>query len=283
MTNTPTAATPRSALTALHDTIAHDTTHAPPPSRAHISAAHAITQTKHNTRQNETKSNETRRITQTSTHSRRTLPQPRLRAARSPPYTERSRTSRYTRRATPLARHTGGARDHEYETQNASKQDKIHGNQRIVITRGTGARDTTTPNNHSAHSTRPTGKHVDTTNGATTPRRRRRRPQTTTHRIQPRLNNPTTQPKQTRTNPNQLNPTHTQHEHTDNARRQQEPPRTSGRWPPQLTQCRLAHAGAQNTDSARRQQEPTRTSGLLPPQRAPCRLAHAGAQVSGRT
>ena len=44
MTNTPTAATPRSALTALHETIAHDTTHAPPPiPRAHISGARDYT------------------------------------------------------------------------------------------------------------------------------------------------------------------------------------------------------------------------------------------------
>ena len=204
MTNTPTAATPRSALTALHETIAHDTTHAPPPSRAHISAAHAITQTKHDTRQNETKSNEMRRITQTSTHSRRTLPQPRLRAARSPPYTERSRTSRHTRRATPLARHTGGARDHKYETQNASKQDKIHGNQRIVITRGTGARDTTTPNNHPAHSTRPTVKHS----------RHHKRRHTSTPTPTPTSNNHTSYPpatqqpnNPTQTNPNQPKPT----------------------------------------------------------------------------
>ena len=54
-TNTPTAATPRNALAVLRKTIAHDTTHEPLPSRAHISAAHAITQTKHDTRQNETK------------------------------------------------------------------------------------------------------------------------------------------------------------------------------------------------------------------------------------
>jgi len=204
MSNTPTAATPRSALTALHETIAHDTTHAPLPSRAHISARtrlHGRNTTGVKTRQ---KSIEMRRITQTSTHSRRTLPRPRLRAARSPPYMKQSRTARHTRRATPPARRTGVARDHKYETQNTSKQDKIHGNQRIVITRGTGARDTKTPKNHPAHSTRPTVKHS----------RHHKRRHNSTPTPTPTSNNHTSYPpatqqpnNSTQTNPNQPKPT----------------------------------------------------------------------------
>ena len=145
-----------------------------------------------------------RRITQTSTHSRRTLPQPRLRAARSPPYTERSRISRYTR-PPPLSRDIPAA--HEITNtkhKNASKQDEIHGNQRIVITRGTGARDTTTPNNHPAHSTRPTVKHS----------RHHKRRQNSTPTPTPTSNNHTSYPpatqqpnNPTQTNPNQPKPT----------------------------------------------------------------------------
>ena len=195
-------ATQRAHRFTRNDRARHDPRAAPIP-HAHISA-HTITRTKHDRRQNETKKqrNETNHANE---HTFTTnTPTSRLRAARSPPYTEQSRTSRHTRRATPPARRTGVARDHKYETQNTSKQDKIHGNQRIVITRGTGARDTTTPKNHPAHSTRPTVKHS----------RHHKRRHNSTPTPTPTLNNHTSYPpatqqpnNSTQTNPNQPKPT----------------------------------------------------------------------------
>ena len=147
-----------------------------------------MTQTEHDTRQNEQNSKETRRTTQTSTHSRRTPSQSRSHAVLSP-FPRNDRASRDTRvtypRPPPLV-HTyqRRTRSHRQNTKRAKMGTKYMNISESCSRAGRAYA--------AMHSNIPT----DTTNGATTPRQRRRRPRTTTHHVH--TPEPTRQPAKTR-------------------------------------------------------------------------------------
>ena len=102
------------------------------PSRAHICQRRMRLQTKPGTRQKqgiETKhTNEHTFTTNTLTNAR---------PCSKPLSTERPHTTRHTPPHISRA-HIDDVRDHTGKTRNASQRGKIHGNRRVVLTRGTG-------------------------------------------------------------------------------------------------------------------------------------------------
>ena len=179
-----------------------------------------MTQTEHDTRQNEQNSKETRRTTQMSTHLRQTPSQSRRHAVLSPfPRNERaSRDTRVTYPAPHLSRtHISGAHDHTDKTRNAPKWEQ---NTRISA-------------NH-AHA-----RDVRTRQCTVTSRRTpQTAPQLRASADATREQQHVTSIPPSRPGNRQKYETHTHahaHKNTDNTRRQQESTRMSGLLPLQRT------------------------------------------------